>query len=132
MLPYSDRQLQIINIQVLLMFHYSQTSIINVNSLDLYQDSTNTFTTQLSGAELSVPPTALQPAYGTTHMTTMTNLSTATTSHEHYIKITALPKFRRLLGTLRMKAVAVSSARMVTFLRNYTASHFRITDTPET
>jgi hypothetical protein len=62
----------------------------------------------------------------------MTNLSTATTSHGHYIKITALPKFRRHLRTLGMKASAISSARLVTFLRNYTASHFRITDTPET
>lgn len=62
----------------------------------------------------------------------MTNLSTTTSSHEHYIKITALPKFRRRLGTLGMKAAAVSSARRVTFLRNYKASHFRITDTPDT
>lgn len=67
-----------------------------------------------------------------THMPTTTNLSTATTSHEHCIKITALPKLRRHLGTLGMKAAAVSSARMVTFLRNYTTSHFRITDMPET
>jgi len=59
MLPYSDkRHLPIINIQVLLMFHYSKTSIINVNSTDLYQDSTNTSTTQLCGADLSVPPIA--------------------------------------------------------------------------
>jgi len=62
----------------------------------------------------------------------MINLSTATSSHEHYIKITALQKFRRHLGTLGMKATAVSSARMVTFPRNYRASHFKITDTPET
>lgn len=56
MLLYSDqRHLPIIYIQVLLMFHYSKTSIINVNSPDLYQDSTNTSTTQLCSAELSVP-----------------------------------------------------------------------------
>jgi hypothetical protein len=67
-----------------------------------------------------------------TYMPTTTNSSTATTSHEHYIKITVLPKFRRHLGTLGMKAATVSSARIVKFLRNHTASHFRITDTPET
>jgi len=58
MLPYSDRHLPITNIQVLLMFHYSKASIINVNGSDLYQDSTNTSTTQLCGVDLSVPPTA--------------------------------------------------------------------------
>jgi hypothetical protein len=62
----------------------------------------------------------------------MTNLSTATTSHEHYKKIAALPKFRRHLGTLGTKTAAVSSARIVTFIRSYTASHFTITYTPET
>ena len=59
MLPFSDqRHLHITNIQVLIMFHYSKTSIINVNSPDLYQDATNTSATQLCGADLSVPPTA--------------------------------------------------------------------------
>jgi hypothetical protein len=137
MLPYSDqRHLPIINTEVFLMFHYSKTSIINVNSPDLHQDSTNMSTTQLCSAELSVPLTArLSSCLATaqhTYMPTMTNLSTVTTSHKHYKKITALPKFRRHLGTLGTKAVAVSSARIVTFIRNYTASHFTITDTPET
>jgi hypothetical protein len=58
--------------------------------------------------------------------------SAATTSHEHYIKNTALPKFWRHLGTLGMKAAAGSSGRLVIFLRNYTASHSGITDRPKT
>jgi hypothetical protein len=49
-------------------------------------------------------------------MPTMTNMSTAKASHEQYIKITALPKSWRHLGTLGMKTAAVSLARMVAFL----------------
>ena len=65
-------------------------------------------------------------------MSTMTKLSATTTSHEQYIKITAVPKFWRPLGTLGMKAAVGSSDRLVIFLRNYTATHFRTTDRPKT